>query len=140
MTDNFKTKLNYLLSSNDIITLIRSINSGSINLNAHNQHSFQRSNEKKDVKRVITGNDEEVDDDEFNFIKLDEQPNSLKGGSLKEYQIDGLNWLINLYNLKINGILADEMGLGKTIQTIALVAYLEQIKTEDKKYLVSENV
>jgi len=29
--------------------------------------------------------------------------------------MEGLNWLIALYNLGINGILADEMGLGKTI-------------------------
>ena len=31
--------------------------------------------------------------------------------------------------MNVNGILADEMGLGKTIQTIALVAHLETLKT-----------
>jgi hypothetical protein len=31
-------------------------------------------------------------------------------------QIEGLNWLIRLYDNGINGILADEMGLGKTLQ------------------------
>ena len=35
---------------------------------------------------------------------------SLFKGRLKEYQIKGLNWLINLYEQGINGILADEMG------------------------------
>ena len=29
--------------------------------------------------------------------------------------MEGLKWLISLYNNKLNGILADEMGLGKTI-------------------------
>jgi len=34
------------------------------------------------------------------------------GGKLKEFQLNGLNWLISLYDIGINGILADEMGLG----------------------------
>ena len=29
--------------------------------------------------------------------------------------MEGLNWLIALYEIGISGILADEMGLGKTI-------------------------
>lgn len=45
-------------------------------------------------------------------------------GTLREYQHDGLDWLVGLYNNQTNGILADEMGLGKTIQTIALLAHL----------------
>ena len=51
------------------------------------------------------------------------QPFLMKG-NLREYQLIGLNWLVMLFQKKINGILADEMGLGKTIQTIALLAYL----------------
>jgi hypothetical protein len=43
---------------------------------------------------------------------------------LREYQHIGLDWLVTLYEKKLNGILADEMGLGKTIQTIALLAHL----------------
>lgn len=45
---------------------------------------------------------------------------------LKEYQLKGLNWLVNLYEQGINGILADEMGLGKTIQSISVMAYLAE--------------
>ena len=44
--------------------------------------------------------------------------------SLREYQHVGLDWLVTLYDNKLNCILADEMGLGKTIQTIALLAHL----------------
>jgi E1A-binding protein p400 len=44
--------------------------------------------------------------------------------TLREYQHIGLDWLVSLYQKKLNGILADEMGLGKTIQTVALLAYL----------------
>ena len=30
----------------------------------------------------------------------------------------GLQWMLSLYNNKLNGILADEMGLGKTVQVM----------------------
>lgn len=30
-------------------------------------------------------------------------------GSMRDYQVRGLNWLISLYENGINGILADEM-------------------------------
>eukprot|EP01127_Copromyxa_protea_P012501 TRINITY_DN3273_c1_g1_i1.p1 TRINITY_DN3273_c1_g1~~TRINITY_DN3273_c1_g1_i1.p1 ORF type:complete len:1118 (-),score=262.66 TRINITY_DN3273_c1_g1_i1:18-3371(-) len=56
--------------------------------------------------------------------KVTEQPKILVGGSLKPYQMRGLEWMVSLYNNHLNGILADEMGLGKTIQTISLLAYL----------------
>jgi len=36
--------------------------------------------------------------------------------------------MIKLRSMNVNAILADEMGLGKTIQTISLIAYLEQIR------------
>ncbi|KAH9385639.1 uncharacterized protein NEMAJ01_0535 [Nematocida major] len=49
-------------------------------------------------------------------------------GTLRNYQIEGLNWLINMYEKKINCILADEMGLGKTLQTISLLGYLYSSK------------
>ncbi|XP_058868476.1 chromodomain-helicase-DNA-binding protein 8 isoform X1 [Acipenser ruthenus] len=43
------------------------------------------------------------------------------GNCLREYQLEGVNWLLfNWYN-KQNCILADEMGLGKTIQSISLL-------------------
>ncbi|GAA0144325.1 hypothetical protein LIER_04807 [Lithospermum erythrorhizon] len=43
---------------------------------------------------------------------------------LREYQHIGLDWLVTMYEKKLNGILADEMGLGKTIMTIALLSHL----------------
>lgn len=45
-------------------------------------------------------------------------------GTLRSYQLEGMEWLKTLYKTKVNGILADEMGLGKTIQTIALLSWL----------------
>lgn len=59
--------------------------------------------------------------------EITHQPSLLEGGILKSYQIVGLQWLVSLYNNKLNGVLADEMGLGKTIQTISLFCYLMEV-------------
>ena len=64
------------------------------------------------------------------------QPNILVGGTLKEYQVKGLQWMISLYNNNLNGLLADEMGLGKTIQTISLITYLIEKKKQNGPFLV----
>ncbi|EFJ21556.1 hypothetical protein SELMODRAFT_176282 [Selaginella moellendorffii] len=64
----------------------------------------------------------------FQLFNVTEQPAMLEGGQLRIYQIEGLQWMLSLYNNNLNGILADEMGLGKTIQTIALFAYLIENK------------
>ena len=68
--------------------------------------------------------------------KITSQPSILVGGQLKEYQIKGLQWMISLYNNRLNGILADEMGLGKTIQTISLVTFLIERKKQMGPYLI----
>ncbi|UKZ63307.1 uncharacterized protein TrAtP1_004537 [Trichoderma atroviride] len=68
--------------------------------------------------------------------EVTQQASILVGGSLKEYQVKGLQWMISLYNNNLNGILADEMGLGKTIQTISLITYLIEQKQQSGPYLV----
>uniref|UniRef100_A0A0K0E265 Chromatin-remodeling complex ATPase chain Iswi n=1 Tax=Strongyloides stercoralis TaxID=6248 RepID=A0A0K0E265_STRER len=57
-------------------------------------------------------------------------------GTLRDYQIRGVNWLINLHHNGINGILADEMGLGKTLQTISLLGYMKHFKKINGPFLI----
>uniref|UniRef100_G3N434 Chromodomain helicase DNA binding protein 6 n=1 Tax=Gasterosteus aculeatus TaxID=69293 RepID=G3N434_GASAC len=53
--------------------------------------------------------------------KLNNTRDFRNGNQLREYQLEGMNWLLfNWYNRK-NCILADEMGLGKTIQSITFL-------------------
>uniref|UniRef100_A0A4W6DRT1 Chromodomain helicase DNA binding protein 6 n=1 Tax=Lates calcarifer TaxID=8187 RepID=A0A4W6DRT1_LATCA len=53
--------------------------------------------------------------------KLEQSRDYRNGNQLREYQLEGMNWLLfNWYNRK-NCILADEMGLGKTIQSITFL-------------------
>ncbi|CAL5209739.1 unnamed protein product [Lathyrus oleraceus] len=68
--------------------------------------------------------------------KVTEQPSILQGGELRSYQIEGLQWMISLFNNNLNGILADEMGLGKTIQTISLIAHLLEYKGVTGPHLI----
>ncbi|GAA6095487.1 probable global transcription activator SNF2L2 isoform X2 [Tachysurus ichikawai] len=68
--------------------------------------------------------------------KVEKQSSLLINGTLKQYQIQGLEWMVSLYNNNLNGILADEMGLGKTIQTIALITYLMEYKRLNGPYLI----
>ena len=56
-----------------------------------------------------------------------ESPAFIKNGQMRDYQVDGLNWLVSLHENGISGILADEMGLGKTLQTISFLGYLRHI-------------
>ncbi|KAJ2001809.1 putative ATPase [Coemansia thaxteri] len=54
------------------------------------------------------------------------QPLLITGGIMREYQLEGMEWLASLYENGLNGILADEMGLGKTLQTIAFLCFLRE--------------
>lgn len=58
-------------------------------------------------------------------------------GTMRDYQVAGLNWLISLHENGISGILADEMGLGKTLQTISFLGYLRHIMGITGPHLVT---
>lgn len=49
--------------------------------------------------------------------------------TLRSYQEEGFQWLVNLCQNASGGILADDMGLGKTLQTISVINHL--YATED---------
>ncbi|XP_047236920.1 probable global transcription activator SNF2L2 [Girardinichthys multiradiatus] len=108
---------------------------------------------KHDAKNVIESAKQDVDD-EYScptgqtssqsyygvahavIERVEKQSSLLINGMLKHYQIQGLEWMVSLYNNNLNGILADEMGLGKTIQTIALITYLMELKRLNGPYLI----
>ncbi|TKS73409.1 Chromodomain-helicase-DNA-binding protein 2 [Collichthys lucidus] len=60
------------------------------------------------------------------FVALKKQPPYIGDDNLqlRDYQLDGLNWLAHSWCRCNSVILADEMGLGKTIQTISFLSYL----------------
>ncbi|KAI8344263.1 SNF2 family N-terminal domain-containing protein [Chlamydoabsidia padenii] len=83
--------------------------------------------------------DEELLKDDINtepMTVFTESPAYVTGGKLRDYQVQGLNWMISLFENGINGILADEMGLGKTLQTISFLGYLKHIRGVAGPHLV----
>ena len=57
------------------------------------------------------------------------QPSILVGGSLKEYQVSGLQWLVSLYNNKLNGILADVSYLRWDLDAIFNLICIQNLTT-----------
>uniref|UniRef100_A0A3B5MFD7 Uncharacterized protein n=1 Tax=Xiphophorus couchianus TaxID=32473 RepID=A0A3B5MFD7_9TELE len=57
------------------------------------------------------------------FVPMKKQPAYIGGDGLelRDYQLDGLNWMAHSWSKGNSCILADEMGLGKTIQTISFL-------------------
>lgn len=91
----------------------------------------RRKTEKEEDEELLGEDDEE--EDAFIF---DESPSYVTGGKMRDYQVQGLNWMISLYQHGINGILADEMGLGKTLQTISFLGWLKFFRNTPRFHLV----
>jgi SWI/SNF-related matrix-associated actin-dependent regulator of chromatin subfamily A member 5 len=53
--------------------------------------------------------------------RLTVQPSCIKFGKMRDYQLQGLNWLIHLYDNGINGILADEMVSPESLNQFAVL-------------------
>lgn len=77
---------------------------------------------------------EEADEHEATF--LTQQPSTLGFGTMRPYQLEGLNWMIRLQENGVNGILADEMGLGKTLQSISVLVYMNEYRGVTGPHLI----
>lgn len=48
-------------------------------------------------------------------LKMAKQPKCLVGGTMRDYQLEGLTWMYEICSQGMSGILADEMGLGMSV-------------------------
>ncbi|CAN6629925.1 ISWI chromatin-remodeling complex ATPase Isw2p [Trichomonascus vanleenenianus] len=85
-------------------------------------HRHRKTEKEEDAELL---RDEEVEEQQTTVFT--ESPGYIHG-TMRDYQIQGLNWMISLYENNISGILADEMGLGKTLQTVSFLGYLRYIR------------
>lgn len=53
--------------------------------------------------------------------------------TLRNYQIEGYQWLQNLVENNLGACLSDDMGLGKTVQIIALLQYFKEKTIDDEQ-------
>lgn len=86
-------------------------------------HRHRKTEQEEDAE--LLANDGK---DTANVLWFDESPSYISGGTMRDYQVRGLNWMISLYENNINGVLADEMGLGKTLQTISILGYMKHFR------------
>eukprot|EP00040_Diaphanoeca_grandis_P033107 m.201962 g.201962 ORF g.201962 m.201962 type:complete len:1174 (+) comp32808_c0_seq1:142-3663(+) len=73
---------------------------------------------------------------ESGYVLPTKQPKHVIGGEMREYQLEGLRWLMKQHGHGIGGILGDEMGLGKTLQVCAFLGHLKSELLEGGPYLV----
>ncbi|CAO3622217.1 unnamed protein product [Cunninghamella blakesleeana] len=92
----------------------------------------RRKTEKEEDEEILKDESGEQED----HTVFTSSPSYVTGGTLREYQVQGLNWMISLFENGINGILADEMGLGKTLQTISFLGYLKHVRNINGPHLV----
>uniref|UniRef100_A0A8C3L1D1 DNA helicase n=1 Tax=Chrysolophus pictus TaxID=9089 RepID=A0A8C3L1D1_CHRPC len=89
------------------------------------QHCIDSFNNRNNSKTIPT-RDCKVLKQRPRFVALKKQPSYIGSENLelRDYQLEGLNWLAHSWCKNNSVILADEMGLGKTIQTISFLSYL----------------
>jgi SWI/SNF-related matrix-associated actin-dependent regulator of chromatin subfamily A member 5 len=87
-----------------------------------NDHRHRKTEKEEDAELLV-----EEEEEESTTTIFTESPGYIHG-KMRDYQVQGLNWMISLYENNISGILADEMGLGKTLQTVAFLGYLRYIR------------
>ncbi|KAJ2077251.1 chromatin remodeling complex Adenosinetriphosphatase [Coemansia sp. RSA 988] len=119
--DNLKAEISRQLESKD------SKKSGGASSRRH------RKTEKEEDAELLREESPEIVDAQLVFT---ETPSYVSGGTMRDYQLRGLNWMISLFENGINGILADEMGLGKTLQVISFIGYLKHFRGNRGPYLI----
>lgn len=71
------------------------------------------------------------------FQPVREQPSYIQNGTLRDFQMTGLNFLAYNWVKGKNVVLADEMGLGKTVQTVAFLSWLKHNRGQEGPFLVA---
>lgn len=94
-------------------------------------------NQIKEEEEVV---EEEVNDQlllsrAMTGVKILPQPSTLVA-ELHPHQIQGISWLVHMFQNGMPMILGDQMGLGKTIQSIGFLAHLQQTLGKSGPHLI----
>eukprot|EP01038_Epipyxis_sp_PR26KG_P008238 gene8238-11148_t len=157
-----EARLKFLLAQSDIFShfgAVKGMNTSNPSESSAPVKGKGRGRPSGSSGRPAVSNQDELDDDEKAMAKevedeeeegntsssvankkesffLLKQPSIISGGAMRNYQLDGLNWMIKLQENGINGILADEMGLGKTLQSISILAFMKEFRDISGPHLI----
>ena len=96
-------------------------------------HSFKKSNKlPHSSKRQIPPHPPASE-----WKPLKKYPPSKHNLHIRPYQLEGLNFISNLWYHRRNALLADEMGLGKTLQSSVFLAYLSKKQHINGPFLIA---
>lgn len=70
------------------------------------------------------------------YTPLRSQPDYVKYGTLRDFQLTGISFLMYNWCRGNNVILADEMGLGKTVQTVGFINWLYHDRGQEGPFIV----
>jgi SWI/SNF-related matrix-associated actin-dependent regulator of chromatin subfamily A member 5 len=108
-------RLEYLLKQSDIFAKFQGGGKGPAATEEDRKAKAKgKKKNHRDEEEIPEDEDPEAEEEEHVF--LSKQPNCIKFGTLKQYQLEGLNWMIHLAEKGLNGILADEMGKSRCLQ------------------------
>lgn len=98
-TENFSRKL----SSGDVVSQAAKKRTKAVNPLDHRHKMTEEEEDKELLEQESRAED---------LVIFDKSPFFIKNGEMRDYQVRGLNWLIQLQRNGFSGILADEMVSG----------------------------
>lgn len=128
-SDDVSKRIQYLMAQSEVFTHF--LESTTLNKNNKKLKSRTRMEEVEEDSILMKQAQSKA-----RVTRVLKQPDSICAGTMRDYQLEGLNWMIKLHDNGINGILADEMGLGKTLQCISLLAYLKEARNINGPHLI----
>jgi SWI/SNF-related matrix-associated actin-dependent regulator of chromatin subfamily A member 5 len=125
MAEKAQDRLKYLLGQSEIFARLKDGGKSKEANKEENKEEYKsKHHDRKKAARAPSGEGEEDEEEEADdgprHVFLTKQPSCIKFGTLKPYQLEGLNWMIHLAEKGLNGILADEMGLGELYNKLGL--------------------
>lgn len=72
----------------------------------------------------------------FSHITITRDNGEVFVPTIRDYQVDGINWMGFLCKYGMNGVLADDMGLGKTFQCLCIVSNAHNMENNNALSLV----
>ncbi len=110
-----KRRLEFLLKQSNIFSHFGQVKQDQAKYGISNKAKPSEGSKEYSTRESVDGSAQEDDDleeaDTHDATFLTSQPTTLAFGKMRQYQLEGLNWMIRLQENGVNGILADEVSI-----------------------------